>query len=192
MARAVSTVGVDAVAAVLLHKAGGAIKEKMPSAPAMREMVTPEGVRVRVPIEESPARANMAKMMAEGESSSGTPPLIRKVKVGDIELPATTELSIKDKLFNYLLNPDHSKGGPKAKWFKEALGFTKGNMDELARQLVFDPAKAIQTEATKFGVKYNQTTSITGANGRKIDVLVNWIRNEDGIIRLVTAVPTKK
>jgi hypothetical protein len=47
MARAVSTVGVDAVATVLLHKAGGAIKERMPPAPAMREMVTPEGVHVR-------------------------------------------------------------------------------------------------------------------------------------------------
>jgi hypothetical protein len=33
MARAVSTVGVDAVAAVLLHKAGGAMKENIPPSP---------------------------------------------------------------------------------------------------------------------------------------------------------------
>jgi len=39
MARAVSTVGVDAVAAVLLHKAGGAMKENIPPSPAMRWMV---------------------------------------------------------------------------------------------------------------------------------------------------------
>jgi hypothetical protein len=30
------------------------------------------------------------------------PPKIRKVRVGKVDLPATTELSIKDKLYNYL------------------------------------------------------------------------------------------
>jgi hypothetical protein len=37
--------------------------------------------------------------------------------------PATTEASVADKLDRYSLNPDHPQGGPKAKWFKEALGF---------------------------------------------------------------------
>ncbi len=120
------------------------------------------------------------------------PPEIKRVKVGKANLPATTEMSIQDKLYNYLLDFNHSKGGPKAKWFKEALGFTRENMDDLAKQLIFNPAKAVQTEVTEFGTKYNQIISVKGANGRTIDVLTSWIRNEDGIIRIITAVPTKK
>lgn len=120
------------------------------------------------------------------------PPKIDKVRVGDVELPATTEMSVQDKLYNYLLDPGHAVGGPKAKWFREALGFTRENMDDLARQIVFDPARAVETAVTPHGVKYNQTISITGANGRQIDVLFAWIRNNDGVVRLVTAPPTKK
>ncbi len=192
MARAVSTVGVDAVAAVLLHKAGGTMKENMPPSSAMRWMVTPEGVRVRALVEDSPARANMAKITAEGESSSSTPPLIQKVKVGHIELPATTEMSVKDKLYGYLLNPSHSEGGSKARWFKEALGFTRENMNDLSKQMIFDEFKAVKTATTPHGSKFNQTINITGMNGKKIDVLFGWIRNNDGVVRLIIAIPSKK
>lgn len=120
------------------------------------------------------------------------PPKIDRVRVGDVDLPATTEMSVQDKLYNYLLDPEHPIGGPKAKWFREALGFTRENMDDLARQLVFDPARAVETAVTQHGVKYNQSIRITGANGRQIDVVFAWIRNHDGVMRLVTAPPTKK
>ncbi|HWS52621.1 MAG TPA: hypothetical protein VN228_00730 [Pyrinomonadaceae bacterium] len=120
------------------------------------------------------------------------PPKIDKVRVGDVELPATTEMSVQDKLYRYLLDPDHPAGGPKAKWFREALGFTRENMDDLARQIVFDPARAAQTAVTPNGVKYNQVIGITGANGRQIDVTFAWIRNQDGVVRLVTSIPAKK
>ncbi|WP_218081684.1 hypothetical protein [Anthocerotibacter panamensis] len=46
LARAIATVGVDTVIAVLMHKAGNAAKDRLPGQP---EMVTPEGMRVRVP-----------------------------------------------------------------------------------------------------------------------------------------------
>jgi filamentous hemagglutinin len=60
---------------------------------------------------------------------------------------------------------------------------------QLARQIVFDPAKAIATSATQYGQKYQQVIAINGANGRVIDVLFVWIKNNDGIVRLVTAIP---
>lgn len=101
-------------------------------------------------------------------------------------------MSVQDKLYSYLLNPEHVDGGSKAKWFKEALGFTKENMDDLAKQIKFDPAKAIQTRVIPTGTQYNQTIEITGANGKKIEVLFGWIKNNDGVIRLVTPIPTKK
>ena len=98
-------------------------------------------------------------------------------------------LSVDDKLARYLLNPEHPIGGPKAKWFEEALGFTRSNADDLAKQLTFDPAKAIQTAVTEHGTKFNQLIDVVGANGRTIPVKVAWIRNNDGVVRSVTAVP---
>jgi len=105
---------------------------------------------------------------------------------------AQTEQSVSDKLSRYLLNPEHPVGGSKAQWFKEALGFTKDNMADLAKQVKFDPSTATQTGATEFGTKFNQTISITGANGKTIDMTFAWIKNKDNVVRLVTAIPEKK
>jgi hypothetical protein len=101
--------------------------------------------------------------------------------------------SVRKKLDEYLLDPEHEVGGPKAKWFEQALGFTRQNMPELARQIVFDESKAVFTGVNEFGTKYNQVISITGANGKTIDVTFGWIRrNDDGIMRLLTAIPTRR
>jgi len=100
--------------------------------------------------------------------------------------------SVVDKLDRYLLNSEHPVGGSKAKWFEQALGFTKGNSADLAKQIVFNPNTAVETATTEFGVKYNQTITIVGANGRTIDVVFAWIKNNDGVVRLVTSLPTKK
>ena len=117
--------------------------------------------------------------------------------IGNIEGTANTAQklsreSVVDKLDRYLLNPEHPVGGSKAKWFDEALGFNKSNMDDLANQIVFDPTKAVQTGVTEFGTKYNQVISVTGANGKTIDVTFAWIKNNDGVVRLVTGIPTQK
>ncbi len=96
-----------------------------------------------------------------------------------------------DKLGRYLLNPTHPVGGPKAKWFQEALGFTQENAGGLAKQIAFDASKAVQTAVTQHGTKFNQVIPIAGTNGRVIDVTFAWIRNNDGVVRLVTGIPTK-
>ncbi|WP_432408147.1 RHS repeat protein [Wukongibacter sp. M2B1] len=104
-----------------------------------------------------------------------------------------TRQSVDDKLARYLLNMDHPVGGSKAKWFKKALGFTQDNMDDLAKQIVFNSKKAVQTGITEYGTKYNQTISINGANGKVIDVTFAWMKSvKDDVVRLVTAIPTKK
>lgn len=120
------------------------------------------------------------------------PPQVNKVEVDGVMLPATTKESVDNKLWTYLLDPNHIQGGPKAKWFKEALGFTRENMDDLAKQIVFDPAKAVKTAEIPQGQKFNQVITIVGANGKKIDVNFGWIQNNDGIVRLTTAIPAKK
>ena len=105
---------------------------------------------------------------------------------------SATALSVESKLSGYLLNADHAVGGAKAKWFDQALGFNQSNMDGLAKQIIFNPRTAIETGATQYGVKFNQVIPISGANGRVIDVTFGWIRNNDGITRLVTAIPTPR
>ena len=100
-----------------------------------------------------------------------------------------TKASVTDKLSRYLLNSSHPVGGSKAKWFDQALGFTKNNMDDLAKQIVFNNKTAVVKEVTKHGTKYNQVIPITGANGKVINVTFAWIKNNDDVVRLVTAIP---
>jgi len=111
---------------------------------------------------------------------------------GDKELPTTTEESIGKKLKDYILNPEHPIGKQKAKWFQSALGFTRDNADELAEQIIFNPSTAVETGVTQYGTKFNQVIRIVGENGKTIDVTFAWIRNNDGLVRLVTAIPTPK
>ncbi len=103
-----------------------------------------------------------------------------------------TNQSVLDKLGRYLLNDSHPIGGSKSKWFREALGFTKDNIDDLAKQIQFDPNIAKKTQLTDFGQKFTHRTSIIGTNGRTIDVDFVWIIGDDNVPKLVTAVPTKK
>lgn len=65
-------------------------------------------------------------------------------------------------------------------------------MADLAKQIVFDESKAVETGVTEYGTMYDQVISVTGANGRNIDVLFAWIRGPDGVVRLVTAIPANK
>ncbi|MBX3060332.1 MAG: hypothetical protein KF770_28065, partial [Anaerolineae bacterium] len=133
------------------------------------------------PTNEAAAVANGVSNVVQAVSSDGDP-----------FNEAQTALSITNKLQGYLLNLSHSEGGSKARWFKEALGFTQENQTDLAKQIIFNESTAIQTAITEYGTKYNQVITITGANGKVIDVTFGWIRNNDGIIRLVTAIPTKQ
>ncbi|GAB7193592.1 hypothetical protein NUM3379_43020 [Kineococcus sp. NUM-3379] len=108
------------------------------------------------------------------------------------QLPPTTAASVNEKLDRYLLNPDHPLGKEKAAWFRQALGFTRENVEALAVQVRFDASNAVPTELTAHGQKYTQVIAIHGANGRVIDVTFAWIRNNDDVVRLITAIPAKK
>lgn len=107
-------------------------------------------------------------------------------------VPATVETASSNvlyKLETYLLDPDHTRGGPKADWFKRALGYNRENAADLAKQLVFDEAQAVQAKVTPYGKFFDQIINVTGANGRTIPVRATWRMGPDGVARLVTAVP---
>lgn len=82
----------------------------------------------------------------------------------------TTEESIAIKLDKYLLAPEHRNVSGrltgKAAWFKDNLGFTKYNADELAKQIIFNPSHAKLADIISDGRKYRQVIEICGSNGR--------------------------
>jgi hypothetical protein len=59
--------------------------------------------------------------------------------------------SVLDKLYRYTLNPEHLRGKEKAAWFEKALGYSRQNINNLAKQIVFDEAKAVKTGVTQYG-----------------------------------------
>jgi RHS repeat-associated protein len=130
--------------------------------------------------EEAAAAASAQKAAAEAAAAAAK------------GLPPTTEASVADKLTRYLLNAEHQVGGAKAAWFKAALGFTRENAADLASQIKFSEAAATLTKVTEHGTTFEQVIKITGANGKNIDVMFVWIKNNDGVVRLVTAIPTPK
>jgi hypothetical protein len=52
------------------------------------------------------------------------------------------------------------------------LGFTRDNINDLARQIKFDRASARITVRTQYGQKYSQTIEIIGANGNSKRVVL--------------------
>jgi hypothetical protein len=97
--------------------------------------------------------------------------------------------SVVDKRHRYLVDPDHISGGPKAKWFEQALGFTRKNAADLAKQLIFDESQAIRRGVNEHGTVFNQTINVIGANGCTIPVTTGWTIGPDGVPRLNTAFP---
>ena len=182
--------GVSAEAAGAAARAAGAAGESLAARlPEEFPQLTKWARRVRK-VEQATAEATETSRVPYQE------PVPRSARPTPEERPLTPEknepasaASVADKLERYLLNPDHPIGSEKARWFQEALGFTRENAADLAKQLVFNDSRAVQTAVTRYGVKYNQTINITGANGRVIPVTTAWIRGPDGVAKLITAVP---
>jgi hypothetical protein len=136
-------------------------------------------------------------IMMFGQGLKGFVNAVKKPK--SVVLPVTesateiTQRSVLSKLSTYLLNKEHPVGSSKADWFQKALGFSKDNMDDLAKQINFDSTKAISKGNNGFANMYEQIIPIKGANGKTIDVQFNFaIPNGEIAPKLVGAIPTKK
>lgn len=101
----------------------------------------------------------------------------------------------KEKLVNYALNPDHPVGKEKAKAFKEALGYTRENSDELQSKILelFREDKLVLKKENEHGKQYEQLMRITGPNGKTANVMTAWIKeNKSAEPRLVSLYVTGK
>jgi hypothetical protein len=97
-----------------------------------------------------------------------------------------------DKLLQYLLNPAHPIGGPKAAWFA-SLGYTSENATELANALleVAHAAANFVSKPSPFGVKYEVFGEIGCSGFRPGKVTTVWMVAQNDPPRLVTAYPTR-
>lgn len=80
-----------------------------------------------------------------------------------------------EKLVGYALNPEHPRGGDKARVFKAALGYTAENADELMRAIreALPMAPAQDAGATEYGHKYTVDLEITAPAGTAV-VCTGW------------------
>lgn len=97
-------------------------------------------------------------------------------KSGKSDIIDTKNLVIpKIKLTGYALDPQ--KAPDKAKAFKLALGYDQNNADELLQNIIdnIDENKFVEKGDAGYGTLYQFVVRLTGANGKKANVLTAWI-----------------
>ena len=103
----------------------------------------------------------------------------------------------KKKTEGYLLNPSHPKGGAKAKFMKDVLGYSQSDAKIFHKNVVSSlvgksPAKS---EVTPFGIKHTYKTKITGKDGKSVSANVVVVIQKDNVritYKIVTVYPDKK
>ncbi|MBX9574296.1 MAG: hypothetical protein K2X07_01505 [Caulobacteraceae bacterium] len=102
------------------------------------------------------------------------------------------------KFIRYLLNPNHPKGGSKAKFFSDVLGIRQQDWRYLAAQFHEGLRSAnlddlgVKHFESGFGISFNATLPILGLNGATAQVETNWIFEPGQQPRLSTAFPAQR
>lgn len=102
----------------------------------------------------------------------------------------------KKKTEGYLLNPSHPKGGAKAKFMKDVLGYSQSDSKVFHKNVVSSLVGKIpkKSEATQFGVKHTYKTKIAGKDGQSVSAnVVVVIQKDNGrtTYKIVTVYPDK-
>lgn len=95
-----------------------------------------------------------------------------------------------EKLYDYVLNPDHPLGQHKARVFKSVLGIERAHAEVLADVIKGSllRASAIQGVSNEYGESWKTYHDILGVNGKSAIVTVSWIfgTTEPEVPRLTT------
>lgn len=91
-----------------------------------------------------------------------------------------------DKFTAYALNP--VRAPDKAKAFKDALGYTMDNYEDLMKNIDdhVDESKFVEKGDKGYGMRYEFVLELEGPNGKKANVLTAWI--QDGEDKRLTSV----
>lgn len=99
-----------------------------------------------------------------------------------------------EKLTKYALNMEHPSGKNKAIAFKEALGYTQENYEDLKAKILdsFNEKELVYKREDKYGKRYEQIMRIKGPNGKKANVLTAWIKENDNAEPRLTSIYVDK
>lgn len=133
-------------------------------------------------------RAKVARELMALESEKVTSPISFSARKPEDRV----EFQVPSQKFtDYLLNIDHSHGGPKAKFFIETLGIQPNDWRFLADQIV-QAAKSgelYRLKLSPYGASHGSLALITGRNGKIAVVETAWILPAEGPAQFVTAYP---
>lgn len=109
-----------------------------------------------------------------------------------MKLPNADQAVVEQsKLINYLLNPEHKRGGAKAKLLIQ-FGYTQNNWQQLATDIrtYHLYADVNLTKETAYGMRYHISAELTTPVGRQLLVKTVWqIDQGTNFPRLITLVP---
>lgn len=96
-----------------------------------------------------------------------------------------------EKFTKYAL--DYEKSPNKARAFKEALGYTKENYQELIKDIErhIDKEKFVERGDRGYGMRYQQVMKLKGPNGKEANVLTAWVKEADDF-RMTSVYVTEK
>ena len=97
----------------------------------------------------------------------------------------------KDKVADYLLNPEHPDGKSKARFFFQ-MGFDEDSLAAALLKHVWEK-EIFETKTTPYGIKYVVEGKLISPTGRQFNLLSVWIIIDgEKKPKLVTAYPSKK
>ena len=109
-----------------------------------------------------------------------------------MKLPVAHKLVVeREKITDYLLNPAHSYGAGKARFFAH-FGFRMAAWEQLAQALIEHGQKhdVTKTRETGFGPRYEVEGKLNCPNGRRPQVRSVWQLDQGAVApRLLTAYP---
>ena len=135
---------------------------------------------------------NINKISSQAVAKLTESDIIKTKKPLEINIQLFAKIH-KEKFTMYALDP--VKQPDKAKTFKEALGYTKENYQDLIDNIQnnFKEDFMVLKNEDKFGKRYEYVMELTGANGRKANVCTGWIKeNDSSEPRMTSAYVTKK
>lgn len=122
---------------------------------------------------------SIEKVIKEAKVKAGVKNVAKVDRSGTIKqnLQLFANKMSEQKFIQYALNP--LKAPDKAKAFKEALGYTVDNFEDL-RQNILDNLvedNFIEKGDNGYGMRYEQILELAGPNGKKAKVLTAWIQD---------------
>jgi hypothetical protein len=98
-------------------------------------------------------------------------------------LPNVEDATIPgEKLWGYVLNPDHPVGMHKARLFRSALGIAQENWEFLRDEILarIPSAEVSSIQPNPFGFLYKVPMVMEGLNGQTHEVITAWFVAEEG------------